>query len=451
MRMNTQRILAALLSLVLLLALAPAGWADGEESGGETGGGGDASVLTAPMPAAGVNLDPGANTVNINLVPSDKVGTKFESDIVKANLVADLYLVAAAVKDENYDTYHYEFVGNAPVVIADANIFQDSLADDPDPAKQNKYDTMLRTFSPLAQAFAKSIFTYEGIDAEKFPTKTAAATGTTIKVEGLDPGLYMLVLHGSDLKQQSEDEDECYVTTMKKSGGGKYNEYGSADTDIVATRAYSDDYEFLFEPQMITVPTRVDDEGTQQYNTAYGTKWSNELTIVAKPDWKPRNGILKITKTLTNFADLSKDGTYIEPMTFSFSVVGVDKDGKTVYQKEVALSVKSPVNETEVVTLKDIPIGTMVTVTETYSGAHATGSTDPQTVEILAPTETTNADGTTTTVTSSVSFTNTNTNTHRGGHGVENKFEFNKETGGWGWIANGTPQSDTSWNEGEEQ
>ena len=94
-------------------------------------------------------------------------------------------------------------------------------------------------------------------------------------------------------------------------------------------------------------------------------------------------------------------------------------------------------NEAEVVTLKDIPIGTMVTVTETYSGAHATGNTDPQTVEILAPTETTNEDGTTTTVTSNVSFTNTNNDTHRGGHGIENKFTFNKESGSWGWVANG--------------
>ena len=46
MRMNTQRILAALLSLVLLLALAPAGWADGEESGGETGGTSEDPVVT---------------------------------------------------------------------------------------------------------------------------------------------------------------------------------------------------------------------------------------------------------------------------------------------------------------------------------------------------------------------------------------------------------------------
>ena len=53
MRMKTQRILAAMLSLVLLLALAPAGWA---------------VDLTTP------------NTVNVNLVPKDKEGTEYESE-----------------------------------------------------------------------------------------------------------------------------------------------------------------------------------------------------------------------------------------------------------------------------------------------------------------------------------------------------------------------------------
>ena len=430
MRMNTQRILAALLSLVLLLALAPAGWAEeGGEGGGDMGAGGDAPVVSASMPATGVNLDPGANTVNINLVPSDKVGTKFESDIVKAKIVADLYLVAAAVKDENYDTYHYEFVGNAPVVIADANIFQDSLADDPDPEKQNKQETMLRTFSPLAQAFAKSIFTYEGIDAEKFPTKTAAATGTTIKVEGLDPGLYMLVLHGSDLKQQSENEDECYVTTMTKTGGGQYNEYGNADIDIVATRAYSDDYEFLFEPQMITVPTRVDDNGNQQYNTAYGTKWSNELNIVAKPDWKPRNGDLKIKKVINNTVDnVGYAGT---KATFAYRVVAHYKN-KLVYDNICEITIPANESSKEVIIEDKIPVGAVVEVTEVYDGSRyeIKGSRIVITGDATGATLVINSSDTDP---ATIEFTNDNDGSPKEGYGILNTFTYN----GSEWVWNG--------------
>ena len=249
-----------------------------------------------------------------------------------------------------YDTYHYEFVENAPIVIDAATTFLNSLADDPDPAKQNQYDTMLRAFSPLAQAFAKSIFTYEGLDTQKYPTKSVqAGTGTTIKVEGLDPGLYMLVLRGSDLVMDPADEEKCYVTTMTKAGGGQYNEYGSADTEIVVTRAFSDDDEFLFEPQMITVPTRVDDSGAQQYNTAYGTKWSNVLNIVAKPDWKPRYGDLKIVKTLQNYIGP-------DPATFVYLITATTGEGskqKVVFSDVAGIHYPA---ETEVIIEQQIPV-----------------------------------------------------------------------------------------------
>ena len=450
MRMNTQRILAALLSLVLLLALAPAGWADGEESGGETGGGGDASVVSASMPATGVNLDPGANTVKINLAPSDK-GAAFAADVVNAKVVADLYLIASAEKDDKYDTYHYA-TNFPPVIGTDMEEFIMRLADDPDPANQNNPETMLKKFSEMAQRFAKAILTNEALNMDKYPTVPAAKPSgdspTTITVTGLDAGLYLLVLRGENLKKTADEDG--YITTMTKEGAQEYAYTG--DNVITVTRAMSDSHEFLFEPQLITVPTKVvydsENNPVQQYNTAYG-EWTNVLNIVAKPDWKPRYGNLKITKTLTNFADLSKKGDYFEPMTFSFSVVGVDENGETIYEKEVALSVTSPVSEAEVATLHDIPVGTSVTVTETYSGAHASGQTDPQTVIIKAPTMT-NENGTTTTVTSNVSFTNTNNNTHRGGHGIENKFTFNKKDGGWGWVANGG-EGATSGNEVEKQ
>ncbi len=432
MRMKTQRILAALLSLVLLLALAPAGWAD--EEGGGNSGGGNPPVVSAPMPATGVDLTPGINKVEIDLVPGDKENTAYETEIVNAKIQADLYLVAAAKKDDMYDTYHYEFVENAPIVIDAATTFLNSLADDPNPAKQNKYDTMLRTFSPLAQAFARSIFTYEGMDPDKFPTKSVeAGTGTTIKVEGLNPGLYMLVLHGSDLEMKAEDEDKCYVTTMTKTGGGEYNEYGNADIDIIATRAFSDDYEFIFEPQMITVPTKVVYEGEkaiQQYNTAYG-EWTNTLSIVAKPDWKPRFGDLKIVKALSNYI-----GT--DPATFVYNVKATTGEGekqKTVFSDVVAIHY--PI-ETEVTIERQIPVGAKVTVEEVYEGSrYEAVGVITQNTEILSP-----RDGN---APASVTFENKHNNTDTGGYGVVNNFtrDKNSETG-WNYEKQDPMKSGTN-------
>ena len=402
MRMRTQRILAALLSLVLLLALAPAGWAEGGAGGtGET-------MATESVPATGVNLDLGANTVNINLVPKDKEGTEFEKDIVNAKIQADLYLVAPAVKDDKYDTYHYEFVDYAPIRMIHGKEFEDNLADDPDPAKQNKQETMLEKFTPLAYKFAEAILSEDNIIVPKSsePTKS-----TTITVSELDPGLYMLILRGSDLKVKAEDEDECYVTKMTKKSGE-----GTAETEIIATRAFSDSYEFLFEPQMITVPTKVDKEtGTvQQYNTAYGV-WTNTLNIVAKPDYKPRNGDLKIVKALQGYI-----GT--DPATFVYSVKATTGEGekqKVVFSDVVAVNYP---NETEVVIEKQIPVGAKVTVEEVYQGSRyeIVGEITQETT-ILSPIDE-NAPA-------SVTFTNKHDNTDTGGYGVVNNFTYfvNKE------------------------
>jgi len=434
MRMKTQRILAALLSLVLLLALAPAGWAEGEEGGGTNepvleGSGIGESVS---LPAAGVVLD-NKNSVSINLVPKDKAEAPdqtFANEIVKAKVEADLYLIAPAVADTMYDTYSYNFTGSAFAGLKTS--IENALKTDP--AVPTTREIMLKSFSPIAQAAAEIVKT-TNVGTQNTP---AATTQSIIDVGNLPAGMYLLILRGADLAKN--ETETGYFTTAKKSGTGEYEDPTNPgqDVTITVTRALSDNYEFLFEPQLITLPTKTVEtaQGTaQSYNTAYGV-WSKTLSITAKPDWKSRYGILKITKTLTNYADLSKDGSYFEPMTFSFSVVGI-KDGKTVYQKVVALSVNSPVDEELVATLEDIPVGTEVTVTEEYEGAHASGQTGPQRTVIQAPNTTTAEDGTTTTFTSKVSFTNVNENTHRGGHGIENKFTFNKSTGGWGWVATG--------------
>ena len=448
MRINTQRILAALLSLVLLLALAPAGWA--EQEGGE---GTERSALegsgtgeSVSLPAAGVVLT-NDNSVSINLIPTDKAGTAFETEIKKAKVEADLYLIAPAVADSMYDTYSYYFAEESAFAGLKDHVNE---ALKTDPAVPTTRDIMLKSFSPIAQAAAE-IVKSNNVSTQNTP---AATTDSTIDVGGLPAGMYLLILRGNDLVKDTSNRG--YFTTAKKTGGGQYGEYEDPtkpgqDVTITVTRAFSDNYEFLFEPQLITLPTKMDG-ANQSYNTAYG-EWSKTLSITAKPDWKPRNGILKITKTLTNYADLSKEDSYFEPMTFTFSVIGVVGEGeaeKEVYRKVVSLGVDSPVDEELVATLEDIPVGTKVIVTEVYSGAHATGQTGPQTVVIQAPNTTAAADGATTTITSKVSFTNVNNDTHRGGHGIENKFTFNKSTGGWGWIATGGDSTNSGSASGSE-
>ena len=140
MRMNTKRILAALLSLVMLLALAPAGWADEDNNQEKT----ISDILKV------------SNTVNINLTPG--TDQKFNQEIVKAEVQADLYLIAKAKPVKGYDTYEYEKLPTALEAFQTA--LDDALKTDPINKPEEiedqaaREDNMLKKFTPLAYAIA---------------------------------------------------------------------------------------------------------------------------------------------------------------------------------------------------------------------------------------------------------------------------------------------------------
>lgn len=410
MRMKTQRILAALLSLVLLLALAPAGWADGEGGsgleGGSTGG-------NTTQPAAGVVLD-NNNTVTIKLVPTDKKDTDFETEIKKAKVEADLYFIASAVADPMYDTYSYSYTDSSFATLKSS--IDTALVADPD--NQNDRNTMLKKFSPIAQDAAELV-QKQSIDPI---TVQAAGELTEISVRGLDAGMYLLILRGSDLNKDTSDSG--YFATTTKKGSNAYNDFeentdGSKDVTITVTRAVSDNYEFLFEPQLITLPTKMDGND-QSYNTAYGV-WSKDLSITAKPEMKPRYGKLKIIKTLDNYIDLSKNQIN-EPSLFVFEITAVKPseteggEDTVVFQDDRGIEFTATGEESIVV--DHIPAGSIVTVKEIYSGASYTADS-PLTVSGIEITAEQDLDKI-----AKAEFENY-FNGRNGGHGIINEIGYN--------------------------
>ena len=397
MRMKTQRILAALLSLVLLLALAPAGWA---------------VDVTTP------------NIVNINLVPTDKEGTDFATDIVKAKVQADLYLIAPAVADEQYDTYGYNFEGSTFAGLKDSV----TAALKTDPAEKTTYEIMLKSFSRIAQAAAEIV---KNGDMDPDYYQVAATDVSTIELGGIQAGLYLLILRGNDFtnKIDTEEGEEGYFTTTVKEGGGQSGEYSNPDepTDpdakkpdvtITVTRARSNNYEFLFEPQIISLPTKM--EGNDPtYNTAYGA-WSTTLSLTAKPEMNPRFGDLKIVKTLNTFAGP-------DPASFVFEIKWTDKTKDEVRYAELTFKDKGT---EEYVLEKVIPVGTKVTVTEVHSGLQysLTASDEmAKTVTIVSEKEITSGSAEIATA----KFTNDHTGPG-GGYGVTNRFTSDG-TGNFTW------------------
>ena len=379
MRMKSRRTLAVLLSMILLLALAPSGFA--------------------------VDLDPGANTLTVNLAPAD---SGFAEDLATANIQADLYLLAPAKEAGTDDSYTYAVPKSGEKDYpspfqAPLEELMTKLADDPDLEKQNDKEKVYSTFEPLAQAFAGIVLskTYSGVPI----TGANVSDHTTITVTGLDAGLYLLIIRGTGLTTKDDNPETDYVVKTEQASG----EDGAEKTVTYATRVVTDDYEYLYRPQLLTVPTKVSEEHVQQYNTAYGN-WVNSLTIYAKPTREANNGDLKIIKNVSNPGP--------DPVDFVFEVTWKDKSNNDV-TKVVTMTFKGDTRK-EYTLVNTVPIGTAVTVTEVHSGIGYTAVTGPQTVTIQAPAAAT-ADSETAAVRNVVEFTNDHTGPG-GGHGILNRF-----------------------------
>ena len=384
MRMKSRRTLAVLLSMILLLALAPSGFA--------------------------VNLE-APNTLTVNFVPEN---SDFGNDLKTARIQVDLYQLAAAVPDVISDSYHYDVpeTDNGHPFWAALTQLQGNLADAEKLEDQNNRDTVFEKFEPYAQTFAGIVLDSHPGHPEIPVTRSelAVAENTTITVDNLDAGLYLLIIHGAGLTTKDGVPETGYVVKTEQASG----ETGTDKTVTYATRVVTDDYEYLYRPQLLTVPTKVSEENEQQYNTAYGN-WVNTLTIYAKPTREANNGDLKIIKNVNNPGP--------DPVDFVFEVSWLGKDRIPV-TKVVSMTFEGETRK-EYVLANTVPIGTEVTVTEVHSGIGYTAEISSRTATIVAtptPTEgAASADSADSAGIAEVVFTNDHTGPG-GGHGILNRF-----------------------------
>ena len=131
MRMKSRRTLAVLLSMILLLALAPSGFA---------------VDLKAP------------NTLTVNFVPEN---SDFGNDLKTARIQVDLYKLAAAVPDVISDSYHYDVpeTDNDHPFWAALTQLQGDLADAEKLEDQNNRDTVFISLSPMRRPLPASFLT----------------------------------------------------------------------------------------------------------------------------------------------------------------------------------------------------------------------------------------------------------------------------------------------------
>ena len=341
MRMNTQRILAALLSLVLLLALAPAGWADGEESGGgETGGTSEDPVVT--------------QTCSADIVLG---GTGMIDDLKTAEDAYVLaYKVANMVKSKTYDTYTFEateaFAGANDGSIAEGVRNIQVRLDDSEIDKA-KWDELAEGALDALQGNNNIINAGDVI----------ADTNGVAHFDNLEPGLYLVIAYSKNLQGNGKHitSIDSSSTEVKEDANGKqYTVITQKERTVSLIQTKQ--YEYRYDAQLITVPTKdpYPDENGER-NTANPTPWIFNPTFVLKPSRVERTGDLKIVKTLSGFYGS-------KPAMFVFEIEA-ELNGNSVYSDVVTL--RFTADGTKTVTIADkIPCGATVTVTEVYSSSY---------------------------------------------------------------------------------
>ena len=294
-------------------------------------------------------------------------------DLKNANVVIDLYKVADAEANPDYDTYGYRL---APAYAG----LQDGLAANPD-------NDGWRT---LAAAAA---------DVALKGEVPVAQVDDGVRIDNLDCGLYLMIARGKDVKDYTGTDEEGGLVTIARSG----------------------EYVYSFFPELVSLPStqNLTGEPGQEIMTSDGT-WLYDVSAVLKPAQAVRFGSLEIVKNLPVYDAAA-------PATFVFQVEAyTDETRSEVVYSNVASVSFTAAGSQSVLLEKVIPVGAYVEVTEVYSGtAYEVSGSGVQTAVIEAGS------------TASVNFTNTYNGGGNNGGAIINHFSYAPDPDdpekGWDW------------------
>ncbi|MCR4617170.1 MAG: DUF5979 domain-containing protein [Lachnospiraceae bacterium] len=276
-----------------------------------------------------------ACNLTVNATSStDKV---FLDDIAKAGVVVDLYKVADAEKTDGYDAYTFK--------VADTYKNALTIPDNVD----------AKVWSELANKAAKVV-------KDKYNTTDAIVPTATAKegqqIKSISAGLYLVIARGEKIT------DYFVETTLKDADGNPLKDAAGNVVSEITTIAEGEENSYSFIPEFVALPTKAPDPKTGEINMSADTDWIYTAQVSLKPTWEPRYGDLKIIKDLLTYEKS-------EPTYFVFSVEATKKYGdtvKNVFSNVYTLSFSKYGKEE--LTIKNIPAGSEVTVTEIYSGCN---------------------------------------------------------------------------------
>ena len=241
------------------------------------------------------------NTLTVGITNDDTL----KEDILKANVVVDLYKVAAAEADETSETFNYTMTDEFAPTENDSAEVREALTIKSDPTNDD--------WDAMAEAAVGKI---NGLTPAK---TTSMGENDQATVLGIEDGLFLVVAHG-------DGQD--------------------------ALHAASPNYGYTFKPILVAIPGKAAQDGVIRTDDSYGD-WLPNVSIMLKPSQEPLYGSLRINKTV--------EGFYGEESTFVFHIVSTDG----TYENYAAVMYPDP----GYTIVKHIKAGTTVTVEEVYEGA----------------------------------------------------------------------------------
>lgn len=379
------------------------------QQNGGSGGGQDAGTSPAagqggdpaPQPAvsgAALDLDALKGSCSLTLEfpkkGSNVIGSTTETlanpDPAQVKIWVDVYKIADAVKKPGYQTYQFS-ISDQNKALYDA--IDKLLVNDPNTGwyRADNAGSGTINFYYAPDPNKEDLHGWsEFVDALARVCLLESNTITPVQGEfgqpitGLDPGLYLTVVHGEipqnglilDDGDQYKDEGTApsfaypeYITAQMLTGANaRLERYadGTICTDLAGT-AYDEKYVYLFQPQLVSLPGYTVDEQVPDAvpnNTAENGTWQPAVTMVTKHEAEPRYVDLQIVKQLPKYLAGQDSVTFIyqidytdekgaaRSMTQAISFTGPSKDGK----------------ETRVI-VDRIPLTSKeITVTEIYTG-----------------------------------------------------------------------------------
>lgn len=234
-------------------------------------------------------------------------GEAFE-DMVNANVVMDVYQVAAAQPVPNSNSYSFVPVEGC----------QGLGIENVGTGEEDSYAVAMKTATAV-------------LNQGMTPAAQSVALGSS--AGGLKSGLYLVLLHTQGL--------ESYVQR-------------DANQTVTSTLAHSNEYTYTFAPELVALP-----------NQSADGAWVYDLSGAVKAQQERKSAGLTITKTLEDYNPALGTATCV------FDVEAVmDRDGDGVAEKVFSDALSLSFNASGTKSLNvELPIGAQVTVQEVYSGA----------------------------------------------------------------------------------